>query len=90
MKRTLTLGTAAVVNVGPQTAGPRFASADVTGDGRADLVLGLTDYRTFEGDEVPDPVFVLASTADGSLVHATASTFSTCTNNETCRPASAR
>jgi hypothetical protein len=69
------LGTAAVVNLGPQLAGPRFASADVTGDGLPDLVLGLTDYRTFEGDEAPDPVFVLASTADGGLVDATAATF---------------
>ncbi len=34
------LGSAAVVNVGPRTAGPRFASADVTGDGLPDLVLG--------------------------------------------------
>lgn len=69
------LGAAAVVNVGPQTAGPRFASADVTGDGLPDLVLGLTDNRNFEGDDVPDPVFVLASTAEGGLVDATASTF---------------
>lgn len=69
------LGADAVVNVGPQTAGPRFASADVTGDGLPDLVLGLADNRNFEGDHVPDPGFVLASTTEGGLVNATASTF---------------